>query len=155
MPRTGPEFSTIRTEGAMLPSDILRRIAAGEVEGVRSADYGLPGAMKLNEAISSAWTLARAHWADFNAAREALGDHDETATVTTRQKWLQPLLEILGFGRLSPGKGHEIEGKAYPIQFLWQQVPLHLLGCRVPIDRRSRGIAAPRPAVRTRWCRSS
>jgi len=125
----------------MLPSDILRRIAAGEVEGVRAADYGLPGAMKLNEAISSAWSRARDHWADFTAAREALGEHDETATVTTRQKWLQPLLEILGFGRLSPYKGHEIEGKAYPIQFLWQQVPLHLLGCRVPIDRRSKGVA--------------
>ncbi|MGA1224566.1 MAG: type II DNA modification enzyme, partial [Phycisphaerales bacterium] len=141
MARTRPEFSTIRTEGAILPADILRRIAAGEVEGVRSADYGLPSSLKLNEAISSAWTLARAHWAEFVAAREALGDHDETATVTTRQRWLQPLLEILGFGRLAPGKGQVIEEKAYPIQFLWRQVPMHLLGCRVPIDRRSKGVA--------------
>ena len=122
MARSSPEFSTIRTEGAMLPADILRRIAAGDVEGLRPADYGLPGSMKLNEAISGAWTRARGHWQEFSEARAALGDHDETATVVTRQKWLQPLLEILGFGRLSPGKGQVVEEKSYPIQFVWQQV---------------------------------
>lgn len=124
----------------MLPADLLRRIAAQDVPGMKPTDYDLPTSLKLNEVISQAWTRALAHWTDFQAAREALREDDETGTVATRQQWLMPLLEILGFGKLTQQRAPEIEGKTYPIQFFWQHVPLHLLGCKLPIDRRSKGV---------------
>ena len=124
----------------MLPADILRRVAAQDVLGMKPTDYDLPSSLKLNEAISQAWTRALAHWADFQEARAALLEDDETGTVVTRQQWVMPLLEILGFGKLRQQRSPEIDGKTYPIQFFWQQVPLHLLGCKLPIDRRTRGV---------------
>ena len=139
--KTLNDFTTIRTEGAMLPADVLRRVAAQSVDGMKSTDYDLPTSVRLNEAISQAWTRALAHWQDFQAARADILDEDETGTVTTRKLWLMPLLEILGFGRLEQQKSPIIEEKSYPIQFGWQQVPIHLLGCKLPIDRRTRNVA--------------
>ena len=141
MARTDSEFTTLRTEGAMLPADILRRIAAQDVEGMKPADYGLPTSLKLNEAIGQAWTLANGHWQDFQTARASILESDATGTLATRQHWIMPLLEILGFGKLPQQKSHEIEGKTYPIQFFWTHLPLHLLGCKLPIDRRTKGVA--------------
>ncbi len=135
------EFTTIRTEGAMLPADVLRRVAALKVDGMKPTDYDLPSSVRLNEAISQAWTRALAHWQDFQQARADLPEHDETGTVATRKHWLLPLFELLGFGRLEQRKSPTIDEKTYPIQFGWQQVPMHLLGCRLPIDRRTRGVA--------------
>ena len=44
-------FTTVTTEGAILPADILQRIADGDrdLEGLRGEDYHLPGE-KIGEA---------------------------------------------------------------------------------------------------------
>ena len=135
------EFTTVRSEGTMLPADILRRIAREDVEGMKPQDYDLPSGLKLNEAITQAWTRALAHWEDFKEVRAAIPAHDETGGQPTRQKWLMPLLEILGFGKVPRTKSQEIDGRPYPIQFFWDKVPLHLLGCKLPIDKRTKGVA--------------
>ena len=48
-------YTTIRTEGALLPPDLLQRIADGDndLEGLASADYHHPGE-KINEATKEA-----------------------------------------------------------------------------------------------------
>ena len=47
-------FTTIRTEGALLPVDLLQRIVAGDsaLGGLDPESYHLPGSEKLNEAIN-------------------------------------------------------------------------------------------------------
>src|SRR5699024_144109 len=47
----------------------------------------------------------------------------------------------LGYGRLSPAKAVEIEGRSYPVSHARDTIPLHLVGANVPLDRRSRGVA--------------
>jgi hypothetical protein len=135
------EFQTISSQGALLPPDILRRISDGNVDGMRGEDFGLPSGFKRNEAISQAWGRARAHWLDFQKARESVSSDERTGATITRTKWLLPLLEILGFGKIPHSAGPEIEGKQYPINYCWTSVPMHLLGCKIPIDRRSAGVA--------------
>ena len=73
MPRRDA-FLTIRTEGAILPPDVLRRIAGGDpdVPGLRSEDYGLAPGEKLNEAIARSWNRLSGLWRLFRAALDRL-----------------------------------------------------------------------------------
>ena len=132
------EFINIRTEGGLLPIELLRRIAAGEnkkVAFLTSHDYHL-GGERLNEAVTRAWTLARGHWERFKQKREKVPS-DDVGTTVTRSEWLLPLFKILEYGQLQRAKSHEIEGKTYPISHEAKEpVLIHLVGFGQNIDRR-------------------
>ena len=73
MTRRAAEFQTIRSEGGLLPPDLLRRIIdpKAKVPGTRPEDYGLPQGERLNEVITQSWNRLRKHWAEFRAAAGA------------------------------------------------------------------------------------
>ena len=79
------EFQTIRSEGGLLPPDLLRRVvdSAGKVSGVESTAYGLPAGERLNEAITQSWNHLRRHWAEFRAASKDLPEGDATTGLST------------------------------------------------------------------------
>jgi hypothetical protein len=135
--RTLAAFSTIRTEGAMLPSDILARVASGDksLGGLEESSYHLAPGEKIGEATNRAWNRLQAAWANFQSAREKLAGTD-TGTSLTRERWLLPLFQLLDYGRLQAAKAEEIGGKSYAISHAWQQTPIHLVGCNVDLDRR-------------------
>ncbi len=135
--RTLAAFSTIRTEGAMLPSDILVRVASGDksLGGLEESSYHLAPGEKIGEATNRAWNRLQAAWANFQSAREKLAGAD-TGTSLTRERWLLPLFQLLDYGRLQAAKAEEIGGKSYAISHAWQQTPIHLVGCNVDLDRR-------------------
>jgi hypothetical protein len=134
-------FATIRTEGALLPADLLQRIAANDrdVEGLDPSDYHLTGE-RLNEAVSRSWNRILGVWTAFQSARSKLPDSDPGTTLT-RERWLLPLFQELGYGRLLPAKSLEIEGKTYPVSHGWQHTPIHLVSFKVDLDRRTAGVA--------------
>ncbi|MDO9530030.1 MAG: N-6 DNA methylase [Syntrophales bacterium] len=133
-------FTTIRTEGGLLPADLLQRIADGDgdIEGLKPADYHLYPGEKLNEAINRSWNRLTGAWKSFKNALEKLSETD-TGTTETRERWLLPLFQELGYGRLQTTKALNIEGKSYPISHTWQNTPIHLVGCRLDLDRRTPG----------------
>jgi len=133
-------FTTIHTEGALLPVDLLQRISENDknLEGLNPESYHLAPGEKLNEAINRSWNRLSGLWGAFQAARGRLGSTD-AGTTLTRERWLLPLFQELGFGRLSTSKAVEIEGKSYPISHRWQNVPLHLVGCGIELDKRTPG----------------
>ncbi len=135
-------FTTIHTEGALLPVDLLQRISENDknLEGLNPESYHLAPGEKLNEAINRSWNRLSGLWGSFQAARGRLGSTD-AGTTLTRERWLLPLFQELGFGRLSTSKAVEIEGKSYPISHRWQNVPLHLVGCGIEMDKRTPGAA--------------
>ena len=135
-------FTTIHTEGALLPVDLLQRISENDkkLEGLNPESYHLAPGEKLNEAINRSWNRLSGLWGTFQAARGRLGSTD-AGTTLTRERWLLPLFQELGFGRLSTSKAVEIEGKSYPISHRWQNVPLHLVGCGIELDKRTPGAA--------------
>lgn len=134
-------FTTIRTEGAILPPDLLQRIAAGDadVEGLTARDYHLSGE-KLNEAVNRSWNKLTGAWAAFKSAREKLPATD-VGTSVTRERWLLPLFQELGYGRMPAAKAVELEGKTYAVSHRWQNTPMHLVGVRADLDRRAAGVA--------------
>ncbi len=134
-------FTTIRTEGAILPADLLQRIAAGAkgVEGLDPSSYHLAPGEKLSEAINRSWTRLVGVWTAFKPALAKLPEHD-FATSLTRERLLLPLFQELGYGRLLAAQSIEIGGKQYPISHMWQHTPIHLVGWRIEIDRRTPGV---------------
>ena len=70
MPRRLADFQTIRSEGGLLPSDLLRRVLdpKEKLPGMQPEDYGLPKGERLNEVITPSWNRLRKHWTEFRAA---------------------------------------------------------------------------------------
>src|SRR5829696_1553408 len=148
MPASSNLFTTIRTEGGLLPPDLLERIATGEgLDGLDPEDYGLEKGERLNEAISRAWTHAQAHWASWQATLDGPG---ETGISEARNQWLLPLFRELGYGRLIYHQAaEEIEGRRYQISHRageWDGAPpVHSIsplqngdGAKSPLDHAAR-----------------
>src|SRR5690606_37954846 len=97
---------------------------------------------RLSDAVTRSWNRLRGLWVAFREALDGLPDSEQTATALTRDRWLRPLFDELGFDGLPVARNVSVDGKPYPISHLWaDSVPVHLLGARVPIDRVSRGVA--------------
>ena len=139
MRKKADQFQTIRTEGAILPPDVLRLIAAQSVDGVTPESYHLPPSIKPNESISRSWNVLRAYWKAFQEARQLMSSTEETGTSVTNDRWMLPLFQELGYGRLVTSKAPVIDGRVYPVERFYNQAPIHLIGCRLPLDRRTKG----------------
>ncbi len=135
-------FSSIHSEGALLPLDILQRIAQFDtgLGGLTAEAYHRDGE-KLNEVINDAWTHVLRAWYHFQSARAGLAP-SELGTALTRERWLLPLFAALDYGRLYTIKPFEVEGKSYPISHAWQYTPIHLVGCQVDLDHLARSTAS-------------
>ncbi len=135
-------FTTIRVEGAILPPDLLQRIADGDpdLEGLTPESYHLAKGEKINEAVNRAWNRLLGAWTSFRAAAEKVADTDPGTTVT-RERWLLPLFAELGYGRLVGAKAIEVEGQSFPISHSWMYTPIHLVGFHVDLDKRTAGVA--------------
>jgi hypothetical protein len=135
-------FLTVRSEGAILPPDFLERVVSGdpELKGLTPDDYHLSRGEKLNEVISRSWNRLLGSWLSLRNGIEQLPETD-VGTSATRERWLQPLFQELGYGRLLSAKAIEIAGKPYSISHRWNRTPIHLLGCRVDLDKRTPGLA--------------
>lgn len=141
--RTRDLFQTIRTEGGLLPPELLKRIAEGdrELPGIAPADYHLEEGARLSEAVTRSWNRLRGAWESFRDARAKLGEGAPDAGLT-RDRWLLVLFQELGYGRLLAARGvFDLGGKSYPISHAWHHTPIHLVGFRTDLDKRTAGVA--------------
>ncbi|MCC6129840.1 MAG: N-6 DNA methylase [Acidobacteria bacterium] len=140
--RSQTGFAALQTEGAILPADLLRRIAEGDASlgGLDSGSYHLPAGERLSEAVSRSWSRLQGSWAAFKSAKERLPETD-AGTTLTRERWLLPLFQELGYGRLTPAKPITMGEKSYGISHGWQHTPLHLVSFRLDLDKRQPGAA--------------
>ena len=130
-------FSTIHSEGNLLPIDLLQRIEQldAALPGLTARDYHVDG-YKINEEINDAWLRALRDWQNFQAAIRAkhLPEHEQKFTL---ERWLLPLFRKgLGYGQLFPAHPIALESKekSYPISYGWRHIPIHLVGYHQPID---------------------
>ncbi len=141
MARRDALFTTIRTEGGLLPTDLLALIAQGDksLPGVAPTDYHLAKGEPFGARITDAWNRLRVAWKDFSGRLAAMPD-EETGTTATRDRWLLVLFEVLGYGRLPAQRALTVDGKDYPISHGWAHIPIHLVSAKLPIDRRTAGV---------------
>lgn len=135
-------LTTIRAVGGLIPADLLGRIIVGtDLAGLSADDYRLELGVNPREAANRAWSVLTGAWTSY---REALASRPagDRATGMTRDKWLGVLLRELGFGRVppTPAGGIEADGRSFPVSHQWGDVPVHLLGWRVDLDRKTAGV---------------
>ncbi|MBA3391687.1 MAG: N-6 DNA methylase [Deltaproteobacteria bacterium] len=135
-------YATVTSEGGLLPPDLLARIADLDktVPGLTVADCRLDEGQRHGEAISRSWSRLVPAWRTFRAELAKL-PADDPATSVTRERFLQPLLQELGYGRVPTAKAIEVDGRSYAISHAWGDTPIHLLGARVSLEERTVGQA--------------
>ena len=89
-------FPNVTSEGALLPVDVLQRVAEfdASIGGIAAEDYHHDGE-KLNEMINDAWLHVLRAWHTFQTLRARLPESD-AGTTLTRERWLLPLFQELG-----------------------------------------------------------
>lgn len=135
-------FQAITVVGGVLPPAMLGRIQTGNLQdrtGLDPASYFLSGRETIGDAASRSWSYLKGVWQDWqdvDVRKGAIGP----GTGDARQRWLLILLRELGYGQVPPA-GFEIEDRStYPVSHLWGNVPIHLLGPRVQLDKRNPGV---------------
>ena len=96
--------SAVVSVGGLLPSDLMGRIGYGDRELVGTAPeaYGLVPGERLTDHVTRSWNRLTGVWANFSTQLAVLSKSERTATSLTRERWLRPLFDELGFGGLSP-----------------------------------------------------
>ncbi|MFZ4629998.1 MAG: hypothetical protein ACOYNR_16870, partial [Blastocatellia bacterium] len=89
--RQRQNFLNLRSEGSLLPVDLLQRIQERDagLKGLAPDDYYLVPHLRLNEAISQSWTRLLGAWQSFQESLRKLPVSD-LGTTTTRERWLLP-----------------------------------------------------------------
>ena len=141
--------ANIRSEGGLLPADLLSRIRARDpaLIGLRPHDYSLAPGETLNEAASRSWARLTGLWRKFEDVFKIRveGDAFEGETL---DRWLKPLFQELGFVGLERVRAETIGRDTFAISHRWKAVPVHLVGAGLLIDRRTpgaRGAATANP----------
>jgi hypothetical protein len=139
-------FVGVRVQGSLLPTGVLTRISVGDMDGSAAADYHLAGGESVRDAANRVWAYMRGVWAQFQDGLTGLGDAD-AAIGLTRERFLLPLLNQLDYGRVPPAPAGGLaadddQEKQFPISHLWaDDIPIHLLGVGVDLDKRTPGVA--------------
>jgi hypothetical protein len=109
------QYVGIRSEGGLIPYDVLDKIAKEESGlGQQAKDFGLSAGRRLTDEIARAWSDAQDYWHIFQRRTTGLPE-GETGTTLTR-KWVSDLLnELLGYELAYQPSGAVIGGKNYPI----------------------------------------
>lgn len=141
MARQNQEFQTVRSEGGLLPPDLLRRVldSARGPEGTHPEDYDLKAGERFGDVIPQSWTRLCRIYADFQRRLADLPTEDSGLGLTN-ERWTLPLLRELGFGPLPTTAGPTVNDRTYAINRFLGPVPIHLVGWNVSLDRRSQGV---------------
>lgn len=134
------QYIGIRSEGGLVPYDILDQIAREESGlGQQAKDFGLAAGRRLTDEITRAWSDAQDYWHIFQRRTEGLPE-GETGTTLTR-KWVTDLLnELLGYELTYHPAGAVIRGKTYPISHRAgtgeESPPIDIEGFKIDLDTR-------------------
>ena len=139
--RTMDSRPTVRSEGGLLPPDLLDRVTdprERDLPGLAPADYGLEPNTRLTDAAARSWEHAKAYWGAFKARLENSRPGAELGV--TRQQWLIPLLEELGYDDLTYRQQAEsVNGRDFHISHGASKdpaaPPLHLVAASQPLDK--------------------
>lgn len=145
-------LSAVHTVGGLLPTDMLARIAEGrDVPGAKPADYGVFGTGSVSDEAERRWDYLKGVWKELRKQlpTEADGTPAVDSVNASRSRWVEPLFNELGFGRLPAGPGEGIAGddgtKAFRVSHLWQHVPIHVVAWHSELDKRPGGVGTVPP----------
>lgn len=127
---------TIRLEGGILGPDVLDSLP--DLPGQAPRDFGLAGRRTVLDLATALWSDARAYWDSYTRRLAHVGG--DSITTVTREAWVLPLLEALGY-QLSFQRAPAVVGdQAYPISHRAGEgddaPPVHIVGSDQELGRR-------------------
>lgn len=172
-------LSNVRSEGGLLPVDVLQRIVSRdrELPGMypkltqgdpsdslerEKNPWSLSGGERLTDAINRSWQKMLAVWRRFAELRDNLPEGDP-GTRLTREELLLPLFAELGYGRLVAARPEDRLVRGAGTTSGSQEKSYPISGCILPstlwaavwIWTGEHGALPGLPkAARIRWCRS-
>jgi hypothetical protein len=142
-------YTSINSQGGLLPLDLLDRVGAGQASRQGPTDFGLPSGARLTDRIQSAYSDARMYW---DVYQRRLKTSSESRTTLTRQAWIVPLLELLGFEHLKAHRAAlQIGEDSFTISHTHgdfaDYVPVHIVGNDLSVDKRASRRRSPHSTV--------
>lgn len=111
-------------------------------EGQRVEDFGLDKKSNLTDEMGSAWSEAKIYWEGFTKAKEKLSD--DKLTTFTRERWIIPLLQILGYKPTFNPKAIEAAGKQYVLSHSFDENPdspkIHIVKFTQALDKKQESL---------------
>ncbi len=148
--RTIDSRPTVRSEGGLLPPDLLDRVTdprERDLPGLAPVEYGLEQNTRLTDAAARSWEHAKAYWGAFKARLESSRPGAELGI--TRQQWLVPLLAELGYDDLDYRQQAEVvNGRPFHVSHRAASAegapPVHLVAAGQPLDRADPSTPGPK-----------
>lgn len=131
-------YTSISTQGNILSSEIFEKIRLEDIRFQSAKDFNLNSGDSVRDEINSAWSLALTNWQVFKQKRDALSFTD-SGTTETRQRWILPLLQILGF-ETGTANAELVNNKSYAISHRASNkdgFPIHIIGINQSLDKRA------------------
>ena len=142
-------FPGLTVEGAFFPPDALETLAprvalapgkrrdkaAAQAFLPRFLDpdsYGLYGGTDIDDEAQLLYSRLKKQWKTFDTFRNNVID-----------VWLKPVLKELGYGTLQRQHHLETGGKQFPIHYVANCVPIHLVDHRIDLDTRLNNQPSP------------
>ena len=103
MPKRSNIFNTVRTEGAILPAELLQRIVGGDatLEGLKPTDYHLSPSERLGEAATRSWNRLIGVWQTYRDIVDNLAE--EAIDLDRRLNLVIPAIAIAGMAMAPVG----------------------------------------------------
>lgn len=131
-----PIFPTVRSEGGLLPPDLLARIVQNDKDlgGFDSTDYALGDRERIGDAIARGWKQTQSFWAAFQAATDGLPE-TESGVTETREQWILPLLRrVLAYEPHFEAAAEEVAGHKYLVSHRDGPLAIHVVSFRDDLD---------------------
>lgn len=139
-------YASIVVEGGLFPPDLLDRVATAEMAGQAGTDFGLDGRRMVSE-LQAAFSAARTYWDGFQQRRL---HSRESLTTLTRQSWIEPVFELLGFQLVRQRSGLVAGNESFVISHTAGDdpvaPPVHVVEYERSLDTRD-GRRSPHSAV--------
>lgn len=138
MPHT---YTTYRSEGGLLPEDILLQVLDPQQVDQRAKAFGFSTEAELEAELNRAWTEARSAWRSMQLSLHRVVGSD---TGVTRDQWLRPLLRVLGYELEYQSQAATVQesGETYHISHRCggpDGLPVHLVGFSTPLGQKTKG----------------
>ena len=134
-----PRFPSLKIEGALLGADLIEKIFAGETQGQKPQDFNLPSSnISLSDYFAFLWNKTKELWETFQKRLETIPPNDP-ATSITRDRFVIPFLQLLGYKPTYQREAIEIDGHRYHLSHRAEhsdEAPfIHIVGIRQNLDR--------------------
>ncbi|WP_440950797.1 Eco57I restriction-modification methylase domain-containing protein [Methanosphaerula subterraneus] len=132
-------YPSLRLEGGLLSGEVIDELVVGGLPGQKPADFGFTGSRPFIDEVAPIWAEALTQWRTFRQAVDRLKPED-SATRETRDRWVGPLLSLLGYDLYRLPRAAEADGLSFAFSHRAGSdengPPVHIVGCRQSLDRR-------------------